>query len=490
MEAVIEKAFPLTFPPGMYKNGTLEDRMGKWVDGNLVRFTNGVPKPWGNWSQITTNQSPPNTSVPRAAYLWSTPTSGNTVRVACGTGNRVYVVTRNITGVSNTLTNITPSGYTSFESFTSYSHSFANYGDKLLFTWAGSVSDNLYVWDPAVGGLATRLDSELVVGSRGVFVTPERFVMALVFETTRNVRWADQDDITIWTPTAVNSAGGFRIPSASEPVVGRAVRDQTLVWTFDDLWLLPFVDAPLYYGHELVGSKCGILGVNALSVVDGVARWMGPNGFFMYDGYTRPIECPVQEYVFNDIQRQSGHRVFTVSIPEHNCVVWFYPSANSVGAVCDRYVEYNYLDDVWDTGTLSRTAGVSGWPTNLLGSGAPAIGAPLLFDADGATIWQHEGTSSATGAYIESGPVKLDVGDKVMRVQKIIPDGAISGDTCTLFGGTYPGVAEALTTSGGGGLGPFDVRMSARYIRYKQTLTGATSRVGIPQLGVIPQGSR
>ena len=45
---------------------------------------------------------------------------------------------------------------------------------------------------------------------------------------------------------------------------------------------MKFVGAPFTFGFEQVGTNCGLIGQNAAIEIDGVAYWMGNNGFFLF----------------------------------------------------------------------------------------------------------------------------------------------------------------------------------------------------------------
>jgi hypothetical protein len=68
----------------------------------------------------------------------------------------------------------------------------------------------------------------------------------------------------------------------------------------------------------------------------------------------------------------------------------------------DSYVTYNYMDNAWSIGTLSR---------NVWHDAGGFRNVPFAFDSDG-RLYNHEtGTSdngSAMSAHIETGDVELD----------------------------------------------------------------------------------
>ena len=65
--------------------------------------------------------------------------------------------------------------------------------------------------------------------------------------------------------------------------------------------------------------------------------------------------CPVLGTVFDDFDDTQSHKVFAASNSDFSEVTWFYPSESGTGEV-DKYVTFNYADNVWYTGTLVRGA--------------------------------------------------------------------------------------------------------------------------------------
>jgi len=63
---------------------------------------------------------------------------------------------------------------------------------------------------------------------------------------------------------------------------------------------MKFVGAPFTFGFEQVGTNCGLIGKNAAIEIDGVAYWMGNNGFFSFDGTVNTLPCSVEDFVYDD----------------------------------------------------------------------------------------------------------------------------------------------------------------------------------------------
>jgi hypothetical protein len=103
---------------------------------------------------------------------------------------------------------------------------------------------------------------------------------------------------------------------------------------------MKFVGAPFTFGFEQVGTNCGLIGKNAAVEIDGVAYWMGSNGFFAFDGTVNSLACSVEDYVYDDFDTTKGQQVYAGINNLYTEVVWYYPTSNS--EFNDRYVVHNY----------------------------------------------------------------------------------------------------------------------------------------------------
>lgn len=302
----------------------------------------------------------------------------------------------------------------------------------------------------------------------------------------RIVAWADQETLTAdtdWVGTATNTAGYFELPGQGELSAARRVRDGTMIWSVTDVWLMTYIGGDLVYSFRQVGDKCGIIGPQAVVVNDTGAYWMSHNGFYRYDGFAQPIPCDVHDYVFGSINRTYAHYIWALDNPSFGEVTWFYPHAAQTEIT--RYVTYNYRENHWATGTLVRTAGVPMQP------GTSTF--PVMIGSTG-TVFDHEtgtGRNSEGTPSLESGPIELGDGDRLLQIQKVIPDDKTVGDVnLTVYTAADPDSSETSN-------GPYtlthqtSVRLKARQIRLKLTeAVAAAWRVGVVRLGVIPSSRR
>ena len=173
------------------------------------------------------------------------------------------------------------------------------------------------------------------------------------------IRFSDQEDINTYTPTATNTAGTQRLADGSQIRGAIRGRDAIYVYTDTALFLQRFVGAPFTFSFIQAGTNCGLTGQNAVVEVDGAAYWLSENGFFRYAGKLESLPCLVEDFVFDDINIESGNQMISAGLNNlFGEIMWFYPSSTS--SVVNKMVCYNYFDStpsrpVWTVGTLDRT---------------------------------------------------------------------------------------------------------------------------------------
>lgn len=525
--------FPLAFPPGIARNGTKYQSKGRWYDSNLVRFTDNTIQPIGGWRTLQTAAGADLEAlvgIPRAVIAWRG--ESGAPFIAIGTTEKLYVV------VAGELHDITPVGFVAGREDTGYNTDPGAYGSgaygagaygvgattsELLEadTWqfdtfgdylaAVCTSDRkLYIWagDTAVpAAVPTGAPSSCV----GVVVTPERFLVALGTDgNIRQLAWPSQETTTDWVPSATNSAGDFPLTTPGRILSGRRTKSETLLWTDTDLQVMSYIGGTFLYRFSESGQKCGAISPNAMATFDTMAAWMGSKNFYVYDGFVRPIPCDVRDYVFSDFNDTQSVKVWAMTVAQYGEVWWFYCSAASTEV--DRYVVYNYREQHWTIGKMSRTAGCD----------ADAIPHPVMTGPDG-IVHEHEifqdrpalvpeqdgillvseeedfliaenGTDLTTeqvAPYLESGPIEIGDGDRLMEIQRLVPDEKTLGDVqATLFTAFYPTSEEK--ESGPHTLeNPTSLREKGRQLRLRLEEVRATGwRVGVLRLGLRPSSRR
>ena len=488
---------PLTIPAGQYRNGTDLMSQGRWRDINLVRWHEDALRPVGGWRQRSTVDL---NGVVRSIIAWEE--NDGTRQIAAGTYNNLYVIDS-----GGTSTEITPSGLTvgriDANINTGYggglygkeeygfprsdteiilpatTWSLENWGEYLLAM--SSDDGKLYEWQ---GDVAT--DAALIanapINCTGMMVTEERFVVCFGADgEARKVQWSDREDNTTWTPAATNEAGDINLQTNGVILTGLRTRGQSLILTTEDAHTLTYQGPPFVYGVERVGTGCGLIAARAAASVDSGVIWMGARGFFAYSGGSvQSVPCDVADYVFSDLNKDQRSKVSCVVNSSWNEIWWFYPSADSIE--CDRYVAYDFVENIWITGEMDRTAGVD----------RGVFRYPMFIASDG-TLYEHEiGYSYGSSTpYAETGPISLGSGDNIIKVVGLIPDEKNQGDVSATFKTRfYPNGTESE-------YGPFDmsnptsVRFQGRQVRMRVEGVVATDwRVGIMRLDARKGGRR
>lgn len=168
------------------------------------------------------------------------------------------------------------------------------------------------------------------------------------------VRWSDQENIYQWVPAADNQAGEIELSHGSRLVTGRHSRQEFVIWSDGAIYSMQYLGPPYVWGVNLLMDGISIASPNAVVGSSNVMFWMGIDKFYMYDGRVQTLPCLVRQFVFDNFNVDQAYQVVAGGNEQYSEVWWLYPSLNST--VNDRYVIFNYLDNVWYYGTINRTA--------------------------------------------------------------------------------------------------------------------------------------
>ena len=237
------------------------------------------------------------------------------------------------------------------------------------------------------------------------------------------VRFSDAENAVDWTPTATNSAGGVQLSTGSTIIGALQTRQEILIWTDAGIVSMRFVGSPFIFSFNEVATGMSLISPNAVATGGNTVFFMDNGAFYQYSGSAQRLPCTVLDHVFSDFNLDQAFKVFAAPIPQHNEIIWFYPSANSEEV--NRYVTYNYLEKSWSIGTTSDGFTRTAWnPAYILNN---PIAAGKLDTTDINYLYNHEVGHSADGssftAFIESADFDLDPdGEKFMFISKLIPD--------------------------------------------------------------------
>jgi hypothetical protein len=468
------------------------------------------------------------------------------------TGNKLTGITRGVRGTSPT-THSNGATVTNASNFVAWGEaasgdlvlepgmwSLDNFGDKAICL----IHDGeVFEWDSsavnATSNRATIISGAPTASRHMIVSTPDRHLVFFGTETTIGtkssqddmfVRFSAVEDINTYTPTATNDAGTQRLADGSRIMGAIRGRDAIYLYTDTALFLMRFVGQPFTFAFTQVGTNCGLAGQNAVVEVDGAAYWLSENGFFKYAGALQSLPCLVEDFVYDDINLESGNQMISAGLNNlFGEIIWFYPTSTS--SVVNKMVSYNYFDStpnrpVWTVGTLARTA----WEDSAI-FGKPHA---LEYDADGvepatsatyvqgntdgtSTYYQHEtgtdqvkgGTVTAITANILSGDFDITQdrnqgvtlrgdGEYIMKIRRFIPDFISQTGNAQV---TLNLRDFSNDTASGSSLGPFtvtsstskvDTRARARAIALKIENTGSSQdwKLGTFRLDVQPDGRR
>jgi hypothetical protein len=238
------------------------------------------------------------------------------------------------------------------------------------------------------------------------------------------IRWSDQESVNVWSPQITNQAGSFRLSIGSEIITAQQTRQEVLVWTDAALYSMQYLGPPYVWGVQPVGANISIAGPNAAATAGAVTYWMGYDKFYVYSGQVQTLPCTLWRYVFGDINLAQRAQFFASTNERYNEIWWFYCSAAS--ATIDRYVIFNYVENVWYYGTLARTA----WLDSALRTNPIAAGynGQILYHEDGVDDGSTS-PSSPINAYLQSADFDIGDGHHYGFVWRIIPDVTFDGST-------------------------------------------------------------
>ena len=323
-----------------------------------------------------------------------------------------------------------------------------NYGEYLLINPRGGA---LYLWIPdysASGNLQFADRAKLLSSnSSGVYQTDadcpsivnyimvsdaSRFVIVFgvndygqTIQDPMLIRWSAQEDYQTWTPAITNQAGSYRLSSGSTIITAQQTRQEILVFTDAALFSMQYLGPPYVWGFNILSNNISIMGPNAVASANNLTYWMGVDKFYVYTGRVETLPCSLRQYVYGDINLQQSYQFFAGTNEGFSEIWWFYCSANS--DVIDKYVIYNYLDQVWYYGTLGRTAWEDS-PLREYPMGA-TYSQTVVYHESGTNNVEVNGTILPITSYIQSSDIDIGDGHNFGFVWRMIPDITFDGST-------------------------------------------------------------
>ena len=384
-----------------------------------------------------------------------------------------------------------------------------NFGEDLLLNVRNG---GIYYWD-ASSGLDARAVNIADLGgsssaptvSKQVMVSDrDRHVISFGCDSQTNpgvqdpllIRFSDQENVLDWESTPLNTAGDLRLGSGSEIIRAIETRQQVLVFTDTTLYAMQYLGPPFTFGVNAISEQITVMSPNSVVSVNDQVFWMGESEFYVYNGAVQRLPCLVRDYVFSDLNSFQREKVFCGANTQHAEIWWFYPSKNS--DVLDRYVVYNYLENIWYYGVFGRTAWIDRGIFEF----------PIAANDDGYLYFHEVGFDDGTAnpaapmiSFIQSSPSDIGDGDQFSYITRMLPDvtfkdsvnAAPAVDLRVSVRNFPEGVyveSTDVTFVQGDEIKYLRLRGRQFSFRLDSTELGVTWRLGSPRLDVKPDGRR
>ena len=393
-----------------------------------------------------------------------------------------------------------------------------NFGEDLLMNVR---DEGIFYWDKTNGvtaravslaSLGVAADNIPTIAKQVLVSDKDRHIIAFGCDPETDIgtqdplliRFGSQESLTDWSAKATNTAGDLRIGSGSEIVTAVETRQQVLVFTDVSLHAMQFLGPPFTFGINTVSENITTASPLCAIAVNDNVFWMGREEFYVYAGAVNKLPCTVKDYVFSDFNEQQIQKVTAANNSSFSEIWWFYPSASSDEN--DRYVVFNYEQQVWYYGTLDRTVWVD--------RGVDAL--PIAAGSDH-YLYEHENglddgstvPASAIASHIESSQIDLGDGDQFAFLSRIIPDITFRDSTAntptatfTLGVRNFPGGKylhtdeDVVSKTASTPVEQFTTEVRTRLrgrsfnLKVESTATETTWRLGTPRVEVRPDGRR
>lgn len=428
---------------------TVNDAAHGCIVGDFVTLSNVTGNPGGISNANLTGEFEIQEIVNPNEYTIVSPAAASSTSTAVGTADASYQINVGTdssffdygwgTGTWGLSTWNTARPASAALSLDSRVWQFDTFGEKLVLQL---VDGGVYEWDPSSGiGVRAVVISNAPTKSKYALIsTPDRHLICFGTESTIGtsttqdpmfVRFSNQEDMNTFAASATNTAGGQRLTDGNTIVSALRSRGQVLIWTDTALHGMQYLGPPYTFGFQQLGANCGLIGPHASADVNGVAYWMSKDAFFVFDGTVKKIPCTVQDYVFDDLDFIQNEKVHVGINTQFNEVTWWYCTQDN--NYIDRFVTYNYLEQVWSVGTMSRTAwtdlGTFSKPlaTTYDPEGTEATISTIYgLTAGRSELYNQEdgvnGDGAAITAFVRSGYFDIGDGDQMLYMRRFVPD--------------------------------------------------------------------
>ena len=317
------------------------------------------------------------------------------------------------------------------------------------------------------------------------------------------IRFSDQRNALDWKATVDNTAGDLKISSGSKIITAIETKREILVFTDTSIYSMQFIGPPDTFGITIVSEGISIRSPNSAVAIEDNVFWMGNNEFYVYNGAVQKIPCTLRDFVFSDFNNLQAEKVFAGVNSSFSEIWWFYPSADS--NEINKYVIFNYQQQIWYFGSLPRTAWLDRGVNEL-----PTAASPDYYLYNNETGDDDGSTDPVTAitAHIESSQMDIGEGDQFTFISRIIPDITFRNSeigkkaSLSLKARNFPGgnylqtdsaeISKTATVPVEQFTNDAFIRLRGRSfaLRVESTETGISWRLGSPRIDIRPDGRR
>lgn len=241
------------------------------------------------------------------------------------------------------------------------------------------------------------------------------------------ILWSDRGDYEVYTPTATNDAGDKRLGIGTKLVGVILTRDTFMVSTDGAIYAMTFQGPPYTFAFKLVSATSSAAMISQNSGCDffGTGYYMGKDGFYRYQGSVTRVPCPVERFIFDDLNRSQVDCITCGVNGKFEEIWWFVPKTGDVNPT--RLVIFKPLTGQFAVFDMERTVFVDAFSY---------ITSPYALKADGTLVYHEQGyddDNSPMEAYVTFGEIELKTtqdpdGTQLMLVRQFIPDISTTGE--------------------------------------------------------------
>lgn len=418
---------PVQLPPGGARGGSPSEFPNRFFDMNFVRWRSRSIQPIGGWQKLTSSAM---ASPARSLMSWRDLDRIGRTMVLCD--SKMYAVD------SGAITEVNPTDFSGASGTTGAGYGVGGYGQEDYgdarsvtsiiglrpYTWSqgswgelnlsiSSSDGRLLLWDPNTPSTRAAAVSGAPTNNQAMIVTPERHVLVSGADNNpRRLAWCSREDYTDWNfASTTNTAGYLDLDTGGFLSTLWPVRDGSIMFSDDELWLIRYVGQPYIYGADRIGENVQPMTPMGVASFGGRAVWMGREGFWLYQGgVVTPLPCDIADLIFTEINRDfAPYRVTAGCNGIFSEIWWMYPSGTN--SENNKYVIWNYAENWWAFGTLGRTAMMD----------AAVYDKPIMAGTDGYLYrhevgWLADGITRVGSVYAETSAMSLGAGDQVFDV--------------------------------------------------------------------------